>query len=781
MRSHLTRIVIRRILYNESYTICQCPNRPVAIARNHNVPFLCPLQRRALFLKPDRKPKKVDLTPGLRRMLDLNESASMQVRPPPAKDLVQAFNAFFGSKQQAREPLEEIQAVHAFATFRHLQEHNAEQDGLGLSLNDLQNAMDALVRVPEGNVSIHNAFAKTLFEEIERRREAEPSNTSISGPKNLLLYVSIICQTGNTMEARALVERYWKSHSGRIGRRLAARVLEGFAKEDNEEELRRTLTMMEENRVDFDPRVHQVIAKHYALKNNVEATKNWYSHPIANGEMPTPYTNAHILRFCLRNNELEWGSTIFRSILETNPGKKTWDVIFQWAAAIGKGVDEVDQMMKVMVRRNPNDELLRPDIETINGLVELANSRNDPYTAERYIALGQRWNMIPNAETYILQMDYRVKVGDIAGAKATYEMLRAEDVPENEDLPTIFRLLQALCAAKPVNFYSITSIVTDLSERKVRLDPDTVAALCLLHLRRDEPNEVIDLLNSHTFHYNLNQRAHIRDTLLAFCLDRKNSTARAWDAYQIFRQVFDETPLEIRTLMMREFFGRRRSDMACHVFNHMRQHFNPERRPTAETYVECFEGIAGAADLEGLQMIHNMLKLDHEIEPCTRIYNALMLAYTACEMPFRSLEFWDDIANSREGPTYNSIQIVIQACEAAPLGDRQARSIWKKLSNMGVVPTREIYAAYAGALARHGQFEEAKKVIEGMERDTTIEVDSFLLGIMYNATKGQIQQDEVEKWASKAHPDAWCKLAKVEQRTTRDGWKEFNIGRDLKA
>jgi hypothetical protein len=55
------------------------------------------------------------------------------------------------------------------------------------------------------------------------------------------------------------------------------------------------------------------------------------------------------------------------------------------------------------------------------------------------------------------------------------------------------------------------------------------------------------------------------------------------------------------------------------------------------------------------------------------------------------------------------------------------------------------------------------------------------LGIMYNATKGQIQQDEVEKWASKAHPDAWCKLAKVEQRTTRDGWKEFNIGRDLKA
>ncbi|KAH0538120.1 hypothetical protein FGG08_005282 [Glutinoglossum americanum] len=690
------------------------------------MPFLCSSQRRTLFLKPDRRPKKVDLDPGLRKMLDLNESASMQARPPPAKDLAQAFKAFFRSKHQIREPLEEIQAMHAFATFQHLQRHNAEQDGFGLSLNDLQTAMDALVQVPEGNVSIHHAFAKALFEEIKQRRETNPSNALISGLKDLLPYVSVICQTGNTMEAQALVEKHWKGHPGRTGRRLAARLLEGFAKENKEEELLRVLVLMEENGVDFDSRVHQVITKHYALKNDVEATKKWFRHPIAHGETPTPYTNAHILRFCLRNNELEWGSAVFRSILETNPDKKTWDIIFQWAAAMGKGVDEVEQMMRVMVRRNPDDETLRPDIETINGLVEFANSRNDPYTAERYISLGQRWNMEPNAETYILQMDYRIKVGDIAGAKATYEVLRAEDVPQNEDLPVIFRLIQALCAAKHTNFYNITSIVADITERKVRLDPDTVVALCLLHLRRDEPNEVVDLLNSHTFHYSLDQRVYVRNALLAFCLDRDNSTARAWDAYQIFRQVFDETPLEIRSLMMREFFDRRRPDMACHIFSHMRHHFNPERRPTAETYIECFEGIAGAADLEGLQMIHNTLKLDDEVEPCTRLYNALMLAYTACDMPFRSLEFWDDITNSREGPTYNSIQIVFEACQAAPFGDRHARPIWQKLKKMGVQPTKEIYAAYAGALARQGHLEEARKVVDGMEKDAGFEVNYFL-------------------------------------------------------
>ncbi|KAI9787528.1 MAG: hypothetical protein M1839_000058 [Geoglossum umbratile] len=743
------------------------------------MPLFCPPQRRTLLLKPDLKPKKVDLDSGLAQMFELSHSVSMQARPPPVKDLVQAFNSFFKSKQLTRKPLEKFQAMHALETFRYIQEQGADRDGL--SLENLQIAMDTLVRIPEGDTAIHYTFAKALFEAIRQKREGESPSTSISGPRDLLLYVGVICQTGNTMEARSLAQEYWKGHPGRTGRRLAARVLEGFAKENNEEELLRTLDLMEESGVDFDPRVHQVITKHYALKNNIEATKKWYRHPIANGETPTPYTNAHILRFCLRNNELEWGSTVFRSILETNPSKKTWDVIFQWAAAIGKGVDEVEQMMRVMVRRNPDDRAMRPDIETINGLVEFANSRNDPYTAERYVALGQRWNMTPNAQTYILQMDYRIKVGDIAGAKAAYEKLRAEDVPENEDLPVVLRLVQAFCAAKQINFYSISSIVTDLTERKARLDPDTVAALSLLYLQREEPNEVIDLLNSHTFHYSLEQRAYIRDTLVTFCLDRKNSTARAWDTYQIFRQVFDETPIETRTLMMREFFGRRRPDMACHVFGHMRQHFNRERRPTAETYIECFEGLAGAADLEGLQLIHNMLKLDYDIEPCTRLYNALMLAYTACEMPARSLEFWDDIANSLEGPTYNSIQIVFQACEAAPFGDRQAKSIWQKLKNIGVEPTKEIYTSYIGTLAGQGLFDEAMKVVGEMRNNAGFGVDYFLVGTMYNATKGLDQQDMVEKWASEVHPKAWDELTKVGQTTTRDGWKLFKIDRSLKA
>jgi len=52
--------------------------------------------------------------------------------------------------------------------------------------------------------------------------------------------------------------------------------------------------------------------------------------------------------------------------LETNPSKVIWDVVLQWAAgAMGKGVEDVERMMEIMTRRNPNDDSVRPDVETI--------------------------------------------------------------------------------------------------------------------------------------------------------------------------------------------------------------------------------------------------------------------------------------------------------------------------------------------------------------------------------------------------------------------------------
>lgn len=663
-------------------------------------------------------------------MLELTNMLKMKTRPPPASALAKAFSDFFWDRQKVPTPLEEVQARNAKTTFKYLQETYQEVTGFGLSTGDLQRALIALMYLPQaGDSTTHNQLARLLFAEIRKRREsglAAPDAELPLGQKDLLPFIQVLTMTGDSIDARKLLEEYWLSDLEQGGRSPWHRILKGFAKENNDGELLNTVTIMETHGVPFDGEAHQAITFYYAQKGAIEAVKKWYKHPISGGGMPLDHTNEFVLKMCISHDELQWGNAIFKSMLEKTPNKKSWNVVFQWAAATGKGVDEIERMMHVMVRRNEErGSKARPDIETINGLVELANSKNDPYTAERYVALGHKWRLQPNARTYLLQLDYRLKVGDIAGARAAYSRLQAEEVPESKDLPLINKLIVALCSPKSQDYEAIARLVGDLNERKARFEPDTVAALSMLHLQREELHDLIDLLQTHTFHYGLEQRAAIRDVIVQFVLDRANSTSRVWDAYSILRAIFAETGIDIRTRLMNEFFARKRCDMACHVFGHMRQNPLKDQRPAGDTYVECLQGIARAGDLESLEMIHNMLKLDSEVEPNTRLYNALMLGYTACGKPRRSLEFWDDIVYSIEGPTYNSIQIALRACEATPRGDRPARDIWGRLKKFDIDVTKEIFTAYVGALARQALFLEVVKLIDNMESETGCQPDAL--------------------------------------------------------
>lgn len=732
MRSHLTPRIFRQILYNEPYAHPKCLYWPRSLSQLR-LHVVRPPPRRLLFgfsQKPQRETKDADVDPGFGKMLELSTTLKTHVRPPPNAQLVQAFNAFFRARQKFSTPLEDIQVYHATKTFEYLMNQKQTEGVALLSIEDMQVALNALVYMPRNfQYAAHNKMARMLFEEINREQETEPSDAAwngSTGTKHILSYVNVLARTGDSADAREIVQMFWKSHLEAVGRGPWMHVVRGFARERNEPEMLQTIKMMEGYGIPFDAKTHQMITIFYATIGNLEATKQWFARPISDGGTPTDHANAFVLKLCVQRNELVWGEPIFKSMLETNPDKRAWNIIFLWAAAQGKGVDEIERMMEVMVRRNEGKNSISPDIETINGLIEYANSKNDPYTAERYVVLGQKWNILPNAQTYILQLDYRIKVGDIDGARVAYSKLQGEEVTENEDLPVINKLIVALCSAKHLDYDAVMAIAENLSERKARIEPDAVCALCLLHLQRDELHDVIDLLQTHVFHYSQEQRTQVIDLFVQFCLDRENSTSRAWDAYTIFRQIFEDASIDVRTQIMNDFFARGRTDMACHVFGHMRQHYRPERRPTVDTYIQCLEGIAGAAKPEALDMVHNMLKMDSEIEPTTRLYNALMLGYTACDQPDRSLEFWDDITNSSEGPTYNSIQIALRACEEAPFGDRQARSIWARLKRMDIEITREIYAAYVGALAGSGFLDEGKKLVEEMGEEVGSEPDSLV-------------------------------------------------------
>jgi len=490
-----------------------------------------------------------------------------------------------------------------------------------------------------------------------------------------------------------------------------------------------------------------------------------------------------VLRWCIERNELQLGQEIVKDLMTTNPPKPVWDAILLWAAGTKKSVDEIDRMITVMEQANASirDPLQwrKADNVTINALVEYAIARDDPYMAERFISLGRERNIEPDAKTMVLQMEYRLSVDDVDGALIAYKNLQNMDTSADNDVLAVNRLIVALCQTNRHDFDTIMNVAADLSDRRVRFEPTTVSALSLLHLGRDESEDVIDLMNTHAFHYSSVERQSIRNAIIAYCLDQKTPTSRAWQGYTVLKEIFDEMPRTERTDLMLSFVDRGRADMVVHVFQNMRRHTRPNTIPTVDTYVAAFMGLAKLREGESLDVVNNLLKLDYTIDVTTYLRNSLMIAYTACGSPRAALGFWDEIVASREGPSYNSIHAALRACEKAPWGDVRAQEIWAKLRKRSVDLDQSLWASYVAALAGNGDVSLAISTLESAVESGEVQVDTFLLGSLFNGTSGQEKQADVEAFARTNFVQVWSELEVLGVQTEENGMRSFKIDRKI--
>ncbi|KAL9027654.1 MAG: hypothetical protein Q9196_003854 [Gyalolechia fulgens] len=738
MRSQLTRNVFRRIIFGTLHleTVCWCNSRIHQRFRIRNCLPSSPPSR-TLFgftYSPVQKEKEPEYDPGYKEFLELGQAQAKHERPPPRPSLVKAFRAFVVDRHVRQNlSVDGSQIDLLLMTAQYLRDTRTDEDGLGLSTDDIVNTME-LLKASKSNepeeLLNHIALARLLYEEVHRLGDMAGEDKD----KALNSFIKILALKRKPEEARELLERHWAEDPSSIDSGQWKSIVVGFAVVGDQDQMVNTIETMEKHGIPFDGLVHQAIIAYYTrTSNNVEMTKVWYDYGLAKGVEPTRRTDLGVLKLCIYNNELEWGEPILRSLLDnklqkhSNDIKLSWKLILQWAAAKGKRFEEIDRLLNVLVQKSQNDGFsIRPDIDMINPLIRLAASKNDAYAAERYLALGLKRGLQPDHKTTLLQFEYRINSGDLDGAKAAYDELKDKGYEVFDKLAPVDRLLVALCNQKPIRHDVVMELVEDLSERKIRLGPDAVAALALVYLQRGELPDLVNLINTYAYRFSPKQRVLVRNVFVGYCLDPSVLTAKVWDAYNILRRSFPELDRDTRTQIMSVFFERGRSDMATHVFGHMRHLDMPNMRPTSETYVLCFEGIAKAADGESLALVNSLLKLDNTVELDTKIYNSLMLAYMGCDAPGKSLLFWDDIMHSREGPTYNSIQIALRACEATDFGERHARDIWSRLKRFEIQATREIYAAYVGALAGQGLFDECVELVKNAEKETGYTPDVLL-------------------------------------------------------
>jgi hypothetical protein len=762
MPSQLTRIVFRNLIANEPLLYRGCRHRSIRprTSAQHGARPLSQTHRRTFFgnlFKQQRKLKPAETPAGLDKLTEVAFAKENAIRPPKPAEVTKAIRDFFALH---KGNFEDFHVASAHYSLQYLLETPNDNGQPWLSRKDMQAILDQLLeKRPEVIGKWHLPFGQLLLDELVKSTQSDQDSHGVPSHKDLdipfdmyikLSQVRLLSLFGAAGEARQVAASafvYDSEASAPV--RLAAShawksVLRGILGENNSIEIAKTLDTLKRLSIPLTRPMQRMLVSHYAERGNLEKAKLWYSQPVFTelGEPATPSgkTSSALLKTCASKGDLTFGQQVVATMLkDAMPAKEAWDAIFLWSVAIGKGPDEINRMMDVLIRRNdearrkdPNLPAIRPDIETINTLVEHCMSKSDPYSAERYIVLGENRGIIPDETTYTMQITYRISVGDLDGARAAYFNLQGCFSGADRSVAAINQLIQALCVSKQSHFDELMAMVDDLHERKANFAPETVAAVTLLHLRRGEIPDAMDLLQVHAHQYAPAQRKIIRNALSLFILDGDTSTSDAWDGYQILRNVFTETPREDRIPIMNNFFARNRSDMACHVFFHMRNHISPTHTATKEVYVAAFTGFARCADAESLELANNQLKLDLNVDMDTQLRNSLMLAYAATGENRKALRYWKEICDSKEGPSYNSILIAFRACEGVHLGSEHARSIWTRLKEQDIDIDKALWTAYMCAIARNHNHDEALALIETVQEEYGFNLDLQMYVLVLN-------------------------------------------------
>ncbi|KAI1921049.1 hypothetical protein LOZ12_001150 [Ophidiomyces ophidiicola] len=793
MRSNLTRGIFQAIVENKPYIHSQCYRQIAPRISSRSSQKCSPhiTQRRTAFSFPI--PQATDVKThsennGAKQMMELVNALKQKVQPPPPFILAKAFLAFIKDREETMMVLTQNQVRFLLQTFEHLAASYPYEDSKGsvravLSLNHLENAMMVLSRVgcESDAAELLNKLSKLIYAQMCLRANTTKPPQQFSGTEALRSYISILGPTGSALEALDILETHWKSILHVDGISPWVDVINGIAKEGRSSEISMIVEKMNEHAIKLDPASHEEILRLLATENSIDALKIFYSIMLPDNLQPTVVSTATAIIAALRNSMVDWANSLSK-LLPEYPTPETRDANLLLAAARGENVSTIDEILKFMVERNPEVEQSMT-ASTFNALIEYANIIKRPDLVNDYVELGRRWNIQPDAETYMLQVDSKLQEGDIYGAVALSKDLKRNGLISHADAVILNRILKQLCLSPhaDADFDTILSFVDRLVETNCRFEAETLKSLCEVLLYREELGSISNLLRPIINEYNSGDLSKISGAFVKYICDKSVSTESAWEAYELLNMAFPNTPVWIRTDIMTQFFDRGQSKLACLVFGHMRQKESGGLRPTAHTYSLCFQGISRAADAKGLHLVHNMLRLDLEVGLTTKILNGLMLSYATCGMPDQAMDYFRDILHSDEGPSEATLMIFFRACETYYNGVEESRKMVEKLRSMGIQIDGRIYNAYIGALAGHCEIERATELIKSMESSIGVKPTSLTLGTLYNALPYQYWKDQAEEWAQATYPDTWHDLEQLGSEVDHEGLKLFNIDRNIEV
>ncbi|KAF3484255.1 complex I intermediate-associated protein [Arthroderma uncinatum] len=768
----------------------RCYKRAFSSARTRGYLFrpIPSIQTRHIFSFPtirrvaetDGGKRSQDLDDGSRPMIELVHALHQRSRPPSQFALASGFMTFI-DKRLDQGMVTKSQAEFLLHTFQHLlltpYPKSTGTVRAFLELENFEFTLGTLARAklyPDA-IPLVQDLARSIFHRISIRLDNAPELGEQRVLESLQSCVAVLSSTGAATEALQLMLG-WRSIVSSSGALLPwVNIMKGFAREGRQSKIPGIIQQMENWGITLDRGSQEEILLLLAEENCISALEVVYGLPI----QPTTTASVCVLKAALWNSKPQWAAQI-ATALPAYPTPETRDALLLLSIARGDSIDSIHQQLDDMASKNPEIRSTMT-IDTLNTLIEYAIMVNRTDLGEQGTQIAQAWGLTPDSQTYLLPLRSQIESGDINEAVALFQKLDTELEIDKSDILILNKLIKQLCLAEYslIDFDTVNSLVDRLLEADGHFEPDTLGILCKSLLYCGDLEGVSTLLRPIIDRYGPEELSKIRKGFIQYIRDMDQPTDSAWEVYELLNLAFQTTSVAARTRIMNAFFKRQRSDLACLVFGHMRQKGQVDSRPSAHTYAQCFKGIAEAADADGLHLVHNMLKLDLEVTPKTKVLNGLMLAYASCGMADKSMAFFRDILHSVEGPSEQTLVVFFRACESYHSGIVEANKMMEKVRSLDILITESVYNAYVGALGGHCELELAAEAIKTMESKIGLAPTTLTLGNLYNALPTQFWKDQAEEWAKATYPELWVELEKSGRTEDEDGLQHLNIDRSI--
>ncbi|KAH9432740.1 hypothetical protein MCOR02_007420 [Pyricularia oryzae] len=723
------------------------------------------------FKKPPREVQPPQMVPGYGVLLDFTANEQDNVRLPAVEVIQKAVTDLFSSPIIRQTGLNSTQARCALRAMLYLRDNSGlanTSDKLGLSASCLRKILRAAQKKrPQDDGQDYMELAKLAFDGLR------PSLKDEEALNWWTEYLVAIFNTGGSTHALEELKTWLDSQPpilSEAAKELLVLMFRKFSQQGEHPALSELLKILRARGLStHNSFIDSMVAYHASLGQADDAFL-WL------GKIPgTPSSNSLLALIKLADQQPNLSNTVTGIFLELCDQKSplpvsSWSAVLQWALCQqNMDFSNLETFIRTKLAKNKKlqpEELLPGN--TLDHLLMAAMDRKQYVLAERITDWALKRVRSERGLPFrakAMRLEWRLAANDLPGAHEAYQSIITEDLSVLDLGPTqqsaLNRYLQVLCSQEVAQSARVLPTLSTLEEHRVHLEPETIGYVAKYLLENDLEYELIDTLSIHATNFSISERTILINKMLEFCLDITRSTARAWNTYTLLRQYFPDMKRDPRVRMMHAFFARKRPDMAVLVFGHMRAHDNPEMKPDLDVYVAVLECLGRHPDIDSLKLVHNMFKMDTTIQPTTRLYNAMMMAYTGCGEPFKSLEFWREISNSPEGPTYETLTLFFWTCQKIGPGVEKANEVWEKLMRMNVEIPSEVFSAYCGAMSSKGKLDTVKQLLLGMDGTVGYYPDTATLRIIYDGLPNQTLQDEFENFALHRFPDTWNELVTV--------------------